>query len=495
MSHNHNQPTAPERLTEDATLALLTSRMAERGDMPGFSKSVQALKEAMMDGPQQDFDLAQAVLADVSLTQKVLRLANSAMYSAFGGEVNTVSKAVFVLGTETVGHLALGLKVLDQLKQASPESQAAQLEMNKAVLAAHVARSCAGGMAGMQEAEAAAICAMLHGLGHILVSFYMPEHWAMLSAGDQTQQHAQTLEWLGASLETLGRCTAQRWGLPASITRTIDQPDLGEAALPLTHEQWLTALAAFSSEAACGLATQQPDNFLADLALRYSASLGAEPHQLAESARAAHQQALREDVLAAEPVAADRPAVGGKPGNALVRLQQSVLDLREAAKASSTGQLITLALESLHQNFGFSHSFAFARVTEPQQFAARIGFGPDAKTLMPTLAFAAAYEPHVFHAALSRDVAIYIDDAQAPALADKIPHGWRTTMSDVRSFLLVPLTVQGRPFGLLVGAWDRQTSVSRVTAEEMAPVNEMRQVLGAAALQRRLVAENGKIAG
>ena len=494
MSTHQTPVTAPTRLSKEATLALLASRMAERGDMPGFSKSVQALKDAMMDGPHEGFDLAQTVLSDVSLTQKVLRLANSAMYAAFGGEVNTVSKAVLVLGTDTVGHLALGLKVLDQLKQASPESQAAQLEMTKAVLAAHLARAFAGSLAGVHEAEEAAICAMLHGLGHILVSFYMPEHWAMLSADDETQQHADTLEWLGASLETLGRRTAQRWGIPTSITRTIHEPDLAAAALPLNHEQWLTTLAAFSSEAANGLATQQPDTFLTTLATRYSAALGAEPAQLVDCARAAHQQALRDDVLTLEPAPSDRPAAGGKPVNALARLQQSVLDLREAAKASSTGQLISLALESLHQNFGFSHSFAFARSTELQRFVAKVGFGPEAKNLMSPLAFEAAYEPHVFHAAMARDVAIFIEDAQAPSMADKIPHGWRTTMRDVRGFLLVPLTVQGRPFGLLVGAWDRHAEISRVTAEEMAPVNEMRQILGAAALQRRLLAENGKVA-
>lgn len=469
----------------EATLALLASRMAERGDMPGFSKSVQALQAAMADD-QQDFNLAQTVLADVTLTQKVLRLANSAMYAAFGGEVTTVSKAVFVLGTEAVGHLALGLKVLDQLKQASPESQAAHLEMSKAVLAAHVARACAGGLAGVHEAEEAAICAMLHGLGRMLVSFYMPEHWAVL-AGDDAQQHANTLEWLGASFETLGRRTAQRWGLPATITRTIAEPDLDTSAKPLSHEQWLTALAAFSTEAADGMVAPNSDGALTKLAQRYAAALGAEPQQLSEGARAAHQQALRDDVLKAEPASTPAHVTHGKPANALARLQQSVLDLRDATKTSSTGQLISLALESLHQNFGFSHSFAFARVAEPPRFIARIGFGPDAKALMPSLAFNAAYEPHVFHAALSRDVAIYIEDAQAPSLADKIPHGWRDTMKDARSFLLVPLTMQGRPFGLLVGAWDHPAGAVRVTPEEMAPVNEMRLALGAAVMPRRPV--------
>lgn len=490
---NHQTPALPARLTEAATLALLETRMAERGDMPGFSKSVQALKDAMADGPQQDFNLAQTVLADVALTQKVLRLANSAMYSVFGGEVNTVSKAVLVLGTETVGHLALGLKVLDQLKLASPESNAAHSEMTKAVLAAHLARACAGSLAGVHHAEEAAICAMLHGLGRILVSFYMPEHWAMLAAAGEPVQAETTLEWLGASLETLGRRTAQRWGLPASITRTISEPELGGPALPLTHDQWLTALAAFSSEAASDLSPRS-SGLLPNLAQKYGAALGAEPAQLVNYVRAAHQVVVGTDALITEHVASSRVLAAGKPANALARLQASVRDLREAAKTSSTGQLISLTLESLHQNFGFSHSFAFARVADPAQFVAKIGFGQDAKALMPALAFAAAYEPHVFHAALSRDMAIYIEDAQAPSMSDKTPRGWRDTMGGTRSFLLVPLTMQGRPFGLLVGAWDARAGGSRITAEEMAPVNEMRQALGAVVLQRHLLIESTKLA-
>lgn len=482
---------APERLTEDATLALLVDRMAERGDMPGFSKSVQALQAAMADDQQKDFNLAQTVLADVTLTQKVLRLANSAMYAGFGGEVTTVSKAVLVLGTETVGHLALGLKVLDQLKQASPESQAAHLEMNKAVLAAHLARACAGGLAGRFEAEEAAICAMLHGLGRMLVSFYMPEHWAMLGASGEEVQQAQTLDWLGASFETLGRRIAQRWGMPTAITRTIHEPDLSVKCLPLNHEQWLTTLSAFSSKAAEGLVTQQSAAVLSNLAERFGTALGTDPLQLAESVRVAHQQAIRDDVFDVQPSSVPNDIVRCKPADALARLQQSVLDLREAAKVSSTGQLISMALESLHQNFGFSHSFAFARVASPAQFVAKIGFGQDARALLPALAFDSAYEPHVFHAALSRDVAIYIEDAHAPSLAGKIPHGWRDTMGAARRFLLVPLTMKGRPFGLLVGAWDGQSGLSRVTAEEMAPVNDMRQVLGAAVLQRQMGTANG----
>ena len=51
--------------------------------------------------------MTRIVLSDPALTQRVLRLANSAMYSVFGRKINTVSKAVMVLGIESIGHLAM----------------------------------------------------------------------------------------------------------------------------------------------------------------------------------------------------------------------------------------------------------------------------------------------------------------------------------------------------------------------------------------------------
>ena len=472
-----------ERLSEEQAINLLVQRMGERGDMPGFSKSVQSIMSAMAEDAPQESNMAQTVLADVALTQKVLRLANSAMYSAFGSSVSTVSKAVLLLGTETIGHLALGLKVLDQLQMVSPDSQASQAEMSKAVLASQVARPCAGDIANVRDAEEAAVCGMLHGLGRILVSFYLPEHWALINIADEADvQNANSQQWLGASLETVGRRMAERWGLPKIITRTIEAPDLSLIELPLNHEQWLTVVSAFSTEAAGALISNQSDEAVEALAIRYGTALGAEPQQLMLGVRAAHRFAVQEKLLGGLEAKA-LEATLGKPIDSLGRLRQGIIDLHEASGTSSGGQLITLALETLHQAFGFSHSFAFAR--QPQQFAAKIGFGPKSKELLESLTFDAAYEPHVFHAALSRDMAVYIENAQAPQLVDKIPRCWRDSMGSARSFLLVPLTAQGRPFGLLIGAWDETAGGARVTHDEMVPVNELRNIVGTALMRRK----------
>jgi len=117
-------------------MELLWSRVRQRGDLPGFSKAISAIIAAMRGDDDRELNMTKTVLQDPALTQKVLRLANSAMYAVFGQNINTVSKAVIVLGTEAIGHLALGLKVIDNLSDnASSDSMAARLELEKAVLA------------------------------------------------------------------------------------------------------------------------------------------------------------------------------------------------------------------------------------------------------------------------------------------------------------------------------------------------------------------------
>ena len=126
-----------------ATLALLWERVRKQGDMTGFTKTIAAILGAMRGEDEHQFSMTRTVLSDPVLTQKVLRLANSGMYAAFGQRVNTVSKAVLVLGTEAIGHLALGMKLMEELSSSATQASAAHMEMEKAVLAGMVAQQVA----------------------------------------------------------------------------------------------------------------------------------------------------------------------------------------------------------------------------------------------------------------------------------------------------------------------------------------------------------------
>ena len=90
----------------EKTLELLWARVRLRGDLPGFAKVVNSIIGAMRGDNDAEFNMTKTVLSDPALTQRVLRLANSAMYSVFGMGINTVSKAVIVLGAGWIGRLA-----------------------------------------------------------------------------------------------------------------------------------------------------------------------------------------------------------------------------------------------------------------------------------------------------------------------------------------------------------------------------------------------------
>src|SRR5690606_11681908 len=184
--------------------------------------------------------------------QKVLRLANSAMYSVFGQSINTVSKAVIVLGTEAIGHLALGLKLIDGLSGAYAGSEDARVAMEKAVRAGHIARQVASS-ASTRDAEEAVVCSMLHLLGHMMTAYYLPEQWAQLrelraSAGYDERRAAE--EVLGMGLDEIGRLAGLGLGLPANLVDTLRDVPPGGRREHLTHCDWLAALSTLSSRCA-----------------------------------------------------------------------------------------------------------------------------------------------------------------------------------------------------------------------------------------------------
>ena len=228
--------------------------------MPGFTKAINAILASMRGEDERDFSMSHTVLSDPVLTQKVLRLANSSMYSAFGQHVNTISKAVLVLGTETIGHLALGLKLIEELSRSTPDTEAAHIEMEKAVLAGMVAQQLAVD-ARSRDPEEAVVCSILHSLGRMMLTFYMPERWSRILAACQAEVGADAdgavaaaaETELGLSLEEVGRATAIHWGLPHNLVAGMRRVEPSERDATFGHEDWLAALGTMSTQAADAL--------------------------------------------------------------------------------------------------------------------------------------------------------------------------------------------------------------------------------------------------
>src|SRR5260370_4423781 len=144
-------------MVKAALLDKLWAQMSERGDFPMLSQSLRTTMAAVNNDDLDFTALVQVVLSDFALTQKVLRLANSAMYMAFGGNITTVTRALMVLGMDAVGHLVVGLKLVDHFHHSAPHCIDAKLELNRTMLSGSVARNLTD-HGVVRAGEEAAVC-------------------------------------------------------------------------------------------------------------------------------------------------------------------------------------------------------------------------------------------------------------------------------------------------------------------------------------------------
>jgi len=485
---------ATESVNPDKTMELLWASVRQRGDLPGFSKVVGAIIAAMRGDDDREFNMTRTVLQDPALTQKVLRLANSAMYSVFGQGINTVSKAVIVLGTEAIGHLALGLKLIDGLSGASTGSEEAREEMEKAVLAGHIARQVASS-ASTREAEEAVVCSMLHSLGRMLTAFYLPEHWQQvraLRAQPGYDERKAAREVLGLGLDDIGRLAARQWGLPAGLIDTLQDMPPKPPGEPLGHNDWLAAVSTLSSRCADALCGPRGPaaSAVARLADSYAEMLGLEARQVLAAVEAAQRTADEEGHIAlrVRRREAEKPEPElGKPADAAAVLARGVADLRGALESSSAVQIMTMGLETVYQGMRFSRAAVFLRYPAEQRYSALMSFGEGIQSPMEMLTFGDAYQPDVFHAALANEKMIFVENAHDPAFLPKLPRWWKDAFPTTRSFMVLPLTVGRRPAGFIYGDWDVSCSAARIEQAEIPALNELRTLVMRALEMQRIV--------
>jgi HD-like signal output (HDOD) protein len=473
--------------TAQATLALLWERVRRQGDMPGFTKAINAILSAMRGEDEQAFSMTQTVLSDPVLTQKVLRLANSGMYSSFGQRINTVSKAVLVLGTEAIGHLALGLKLIEELSATSPDSTMAHVEMEKAVLAGMVAQQVAQS-AQAPDAEQAVVCSLLHTLGRMMITFYMPERWSAMEAqaGGEVNE-ATALAELGLSLAEIGRLAAEHWGLPANLIhgmRSIEPPtDGSQPGEPLSREDWVAALSTMASRCASSMWHDDAAGAEAvrELTGRFGPMLGVDQDSLLGAIERAKETAAADLTIAplAKPAEKRAQAMATKrlraEGNRV--LMAGVADMREALASATPGQMMTMALETVFQGLTFTRAFGFLRNRRTRKYSARLGLGENTRNMLPDMEFDDAYEPNVFHASLNSDRVIFIEHAGDPKFAAKLPAWWKSTLVGARSFVILPLCAHGQPVGFLYGDWDDSFPAISLSQTEFALLNDLRQLV------------------
>ncbi|WP_322027211.1 HDOD domain-containing protein [Burkholderia sp. BCC1977] len=492
-------------LPRTALLDKLWARMNERGDFPLLSESLRATMAAMKNDDLDFTALVRVVLSDFALTQKVLRLANSAMYMAFGGNITTVTRALMVLGMDTVGHLVVGLKLVDHFHHSTPRRIDAKLELNRALLSGCVARKLTE-HAELRGGEEAVVCTLMRQVGKLLVVCYLDSEWDRIrrrAAELDGDDAAACIDVLGVGFDEIGLEAAASWRLPDVIRAGMADGD-GRAAHAASLDEdddrddrqrprdacaddssdrvrWLRAVSRCSTDVAGALAMPagpQRDAHIAVLAQHYGQALDIDTDALVAIAdRLACEEASDTVMREIVELRANADAIARAQPDPEACLEAGLADLRALPSEHVLTPVLALASESLLAGLAFTRTVMFVR-REDGAFAARLGFGPDVDAALDRLCFDERFEPDVFHLAITNSVGIFIEQAQDPKMVKRLPAWYLDTLPDTRAFVLLPVRVGTTTVGLLYGDWAGAQPARKITQQEMSVLNELARELG-----------------
>ena len=496
------KPVISDNEASNATLDFLLRRMRHKSDFPALSDAVVRIQRVANSENDSLNDLTNEILKSVALTNKLLRLVNGANFSHISRDgISTVSRAVSLVGFNTVRTMALSLVLLDHMQNQQHAGQLRE-EFLRTMMAGNLAAQLYPVAAGGEQAF---LGAMFQNLGRMLCAFYFPEEAAqirqLLHAKQQTAEESAAAQVLGIGFEDLGLGVARVWGLPEALQRCIRAPHGTPPQRPLApgaeHLRWVARAA---NEAASLLLTLEPapaETALQQLAGQYTRALSLPAKHITQAInqgrqaliamahsldlRAAPGSALARlltppgTVAAAatpEPQAQDSTltqlnalpeqpapvavllptASPGQPPNSAQAVQVLTAGVQDITNAMvenfRLNDILRMILETMFRALAPRRMVFCLRDVKNNTLTGRFGLGDGSAEAVRALSIPLHQETDLFSAICLRGVDTLIADTTDAHMQQRLPDWYRQQLN-APTFLLLPLHIKGRPFALI----------------------------------------------
>ena len=481
-----------------STLRFLLRRMRSKSDFPALSGIIHEINKIVASESEGSSKLAQAILQDFSLTNKLLKLVNTVSYSQFGGQINTISKAVSILGFESVRNIAMSLILMDFLQNKS-QAQELKDDVISSFFSGIVAVQLSSGMTA-QAAEETMICAMYLNLGRMIAKFYFfeeSEEIVRLMEDKGIDEEQAAMKVLGVSYNELGIGIAKTWHFPDRLISGMKKIQGNKISLPTTDTGRMSVTVNMANEL-CAIATvndpKGKKEALRKIQDRYKGVMDTSEEKLYSALeKAVEDLSLRSKVLGIDTTKSSvmknvrgwldhtvesknaEKNIGSKveslsgvttvdlalDAKTMVNLDIELVVDPEAILSNGIqdvtntlvgeyklNDILLMVLETIYRALNFKHVLILSRDVKMGMMIARFGFGENIATVLPRFRFPLAFEADVFHLALQKELDIVIEDVGAANIASKIP-AWHISAIDSRYFILLPVIVNKIPVGLI----------------------------------------------
>jgi HD-like signal output (HDOD) protein len=190
--------------------------------LPEVPSLVFELNEIIADPMSSSGDIAQVVNKSPSLSAMLLKIVNSAFYG-FRSKVDSISRAVMMIGSKEVSNLALGITIMETFKEIPRQIMDVASFMEHNLACGIVARIIAGHSA-IAHSEQLFVSGMLHDIGRLILCKYFPKlAIACLADADSNIQSLLKTELSLAKCThmQIGKKLLKKWKLPYSLENNI----------------------------------------------------------------------------------------------------------------------------------------------------------------------------------------------------------------------------------------------------------------------------------
>lgn len=189
-----------------------------------LSDSFIRIKELIDDEASTIDDIADVILLDPALAGTILKLANSSFFN-YPGKIDTISKAVLVLGITEVYNLVIAYFTTKAFKNINAPAQFLEDFWERSVDCALIIKYL-GSKLEVVNAERLFILGLLHNLGELVMQQFVPEKVAELDkVSSSVLPWEKQKELLGF---TYAECTGELlklWQLPYSLIEPVRYQD------------------------------------------------------------------------------------------------------------------------------------------------------------------------------------------------------------------------------------------------------------------------------